>query len=80
MKRLTEYTVFSGLVMAWRLAAWPTTSSPDLRNPTTEGVVLRPSWLGITVGFPPSITAMQEFVVPRSIPITLPIYSLLIFN
>src|SRR5450755_2544792 len=37
---------------------------------TIEGVVRAPSALGITTGSPPSITAIQEFVVPRSIPIT----------
>jgi hypothetical protein len=36
---------------------------------TTEGVVLLPSLFTITVGFPPSMTATTEFVVPRSIPI-----------
>src|SRR6267378_2081254 len=38
---------------------------------TTEGVVRAPSWLGITTGSPPCITATTEFVVPRSIPIIL---------
>ena len=38
-----------------------------------EGVVLAPSEFSITRGVLPSITATQEFVVPRSIPITLPI-------
>ena len=37
-------------------------------NATTDGVVLPPSLLGITVLSPPSITAMHEFVVPKSIP------------
>jgi len=36
-------------------------------------VVLAPSWFAITVGFPPSITATQLFVVPKSIPMILPI-------
>src|SRR5215471_6830904 len=58
--------------MAWRFATWPTTRSPDLVNPTTDGVVRPPSSLAITTGWPPSITATTEFVVPRSIPITLP--------
>ena len=39
---------------------------------TIDGVVLAPSWLAITVGFPPSITATQLFVVPKSIPIIFP--------
>src|SRR5215475_3572215 len=60
--------VFSGLSTAWRLANWPTRRSPVLANPTTEGVKRLPSLLVITVGFPPSITATTEFVVPRSIP------------
>ena len=61
-------TVLSGLVMAWRFATWPTILSPVLENATTDGVVLAPSGLGITVGSPPSYTATHEFVVPRSIP------------
>ena len=40
-----------------------------------EGVVRLPSLLGMTTGSPPSITATHEFVVPRSIPITLPMTS-----
>src|SRR5580658_4127202 len=61
--------VLAGLVMAWRLATWPTRRSPLLVNPTTEGVVRPPSSLAITLGSPPSMTATTEFVVPRSIPI-----------
>jgi hypothetical protein len=38
-----------------------------------DGVVLTPSALAITVGLPPSITATQLLVVPKSIPIILPI-------
>src|SRR5256885_16827473 len=72
MKRLIENTVFSGLVTACRLATWPTRRSASLVNATTDGVVRAPSWLTMTVGSPPSITATTEFVVPRSIPITLP--------
>ena len=34
----------------------------------TDGVVRPPSAFSITVGSPPSSTAMHEFVVPRSIP------------
>jgi len=41
-----------------------------LVNATTDGVVLAPSEFSITFAYPPSITATQEFVVPRSIPIT----------
>ena len=59
--------------MAWRLATWPTSRSPVLVNATTDGMVRPPSALGMTVGSPPSITATTEFVVPRSIPMILPI-------
>jgi len=71
INRLIEYTVLAELVTAWRLAACPTNRSPPLVKATIEGVVLIPSALGITMGSPPSITAMQEFVVPKSIPNTL---------
>src|SRR5437870_5742890 len=60
--------VLSGLRTVWRLASWPTRRSPVLVNATTEGVRRLPSLFIITVGFPPSITATTEFVVPRSIP------------
>src|SRR5438876_6450464 len=70
MNRLIENTVFSGFVIACRLATWPTRISPSFVNPTTEGVRRLPSWFAITVGLPPSTTATTEFVVPRSMPIT----------
>ena len=74
MKRLIEKIVFSGFVMACRLATCPTSLSPLLVNATTDGVVRLPSWLAITVGCPPSITATTEFVVPKSIPIIFPMF------
>ena len=49
--------MFSGLVIAWRLATWPTSRSPLLVNATTDGVVRPPSSFGMTLGSPPSITA-----------------------
>ena len=67
----------SGLVMAWRLATSPTSTSPDLENPTTEGVVRDPSALAMTAGSPPSRTATTELVVPRSIPTAFAMKSLL---
>src|SRR5512132_1144806 len=70
MNRLMENTVFSGFVMAWRFATWPTRISPSFVNPTTDGVSRLPSWFAITVGLPPSTTETTEFVVPRSMPIT----------
>src|SRR4051795_12432941 len=57
--------------MAWRLATSPTSTSPVLENPTTEGVVRPPSALGMTVGSPASSTETTELVVPRSIPTAL---------
>src|SRR6266699_2328834 len=57
-----------GGVCAWRLASWPPRCSPVLVNPATDGVKRLPSLLIITVGFPPSMTATTEFVVPRSMP------------
>ena len=71
MKRLIEKIVLVGFVTAWRLAIWPTRRSPSFEKPTTDGVVRPPSAFGITTGSPPSITATTEFVVPRSMPITL---------
>ena len=70
MKRLMEYTVLRGFVTAWRLAASPTTRSPVLVKATTDGVVRLPSEFSSTIGSPPSMAAMQEFVVPKSIPNT----------
>src|SRR3954447_15959627 len=69
MKRLIEKTVLVGLLTAWRLATVPTRRSPLCVKATTDGVVRPPSLFSMTVGFPPSSTAMHEFVVPRSIPI-----------
>src|SRR5215469_6796280 len=71
MKRLIEYTVFSGLVTACRLATCPTNRSPVRVMATTDGVVREPSWLGMTTGSPPCMTATTELVVPRSIPMIL---------
>src|SRR5437660_12827673 len=68
--------VFLELVTAWRLAASPTKRSPVLVKATTEGVTRRPSEFSRTSGSPPSITAMHELVVPKSIPITFAINSL----
>src|SRR5437868_7921129 len=65
--------VFSGVVIACRLATCPTKRSPVFVNATTDGVVRLPSSLGMTLGSPPSITATTELVVPRSMPIILAI-------
>src|SRR3954452_12369117 len=71
IRRLIAKNVFSGLVTAWRFAAWPTRRSPDSVKATIDGVVRIPSLFSITLALLPSITATQEFVVPRSLPITL---------
>src|ERR1700704_984119 len=55
--------------MLCRLAGCPTRTSPLSVNATTEGVVRAPSAFSMTLDLLPSITATQEFVVPRSIPI-----------
>ena len=68
MNRLIEKIVFSGFVTDWRLAGAPTSRWPSFANATTDGVVRPPSAFGMTVGSPPSSTATQEFVVPRSMP------------
>jgi hypothetical protein len=44
--------------------------SPVFVNATTDGVTRLPSEFSNTEGSPPSMTAMQELVVPRSMPIT----------
>src|SRR3984957_18735985 len=63
--------VFSGLVTAWRFAGCPTRTSPSLPKATIDGVVRAPSAFSMTFVCVPSITATQELVVPRSMPITL---------
>ena len=68
MKRFTEKIVLVAFVTACRFAACPTTRSPVLVNATMEGVVRAPSEFSRTTGSPPSMTDMQEFVVPRSMP------------
>src|SRR5271156_2498733 len=76
MKRLTEKTVFLELVIAWRLAAWPTRRSPLLVKATIDGVVRAPSEFSRTTGSPFSMMAMQELVVPKSMPRIFAIYPL----
>src|SRR3546814_13696968 len=67
MWRFTERIVRSGLVIAWRLATSPMSTSPPLEKATTEGVVRDPSLLGMPTGSPASRTETPEFVVPGSI-------------
>src|SRR5205807_9498151 len=62
------------------LATVPTSRSPPCVNATTDGVVRPPSAFSITLGSPPSSTAMHELVVPRSIPIVFAILLLLLYG
>ncbi len=78
MNRLIEKIVFWGFVTCWRFAGAPTSRWPSRPNATTDGVVRPPSALGMTVGSDPSSTAMQELVVPRSIPMVLAMCSWLL--
>src|SRR3954470_10193251 len=80
IRRLIAKKVRSGLVTAWRLAGWPTRRSPSSVKATIDGVVRAPSAFSMTLGCVPSITATQELVVPRSIPITLPMAGSLTFK
>jgi hypothetical protein len=73
MKRLIDPMVLVGFVTACLFAGSPTLISPPSTNAMIDGVVLFPSELGITTASFPSITETQEFVVPKSIPIILPI-------
>ena len=77
----TDNRVLSEFVTACLLAVTPIRRSPpSLAKATTEGVVLAPSAFAITTASPFSIVATQLFVVPRSIPITLLIFSLPFFK
>ena len=73
IKRLIANKVFLGLVTAWRFADWPTNTSSSLVKATMDGVVRSPSLFSIMRGLPSSNTETQELVVPKSIPIILPI-------
>ena len=70
--------VLAGFVTAWRLASWPTSRSPVFVKATTDGTVRPPSAEAMTVGSPPSITATTLFVVPRSMPMILAMWSCLL--
>src|SRR5688572_20737933 len=73
MRRLAEKTVFSGFVIACRRAICPTRTSPLSSKATTDGVRRLPSSLVMTLGSLPSMMATTELVVPRSMPMILPI-------
>ena len=71
IRRFTAKIVLPGFVTACRLATWPTSFSPCSVNATIDGVVRAPSEFAMTCGASPSMIATHEFVVPRSMPITL---------
>src|ERR1700750_3368385 len=73
IRRLMAKKVCSGLVTPWRLAGCPMSRSPSGVKATIEGVVRAPSAFSMTLGAEPSMTATQELVVPRSMPIPLAI-------
>src|SRR6202521_4282704 len=64
--------------MLWRLAGWPTRTWPSSVKATIDGVVRPPSAFSITRALFPSITATQELVVPRSMPIAFAMIRLLV--
>jgi hypothetical protein len=66
------------LVTACRFATVPTSRSPVLLTATTDGVIRPPSAFAMTTGSPASITATTLFVVPRSMPITFAMASVLL--
>src|ERR1700761_2903532 len=68
MNRLAEEIVPFGFRIACRRAICPTRRSPCGVKATTEGVVRDPSAFGITVGWPSTVAAITELVVPRSMP------------
>src|SRR3989304_4323164 len=55
----------------------PTGICPSFVNATTDGNIfppyVEPSALGMILGVPPSMYAASEFVVPRSMPMILPL-------
>src|SRR3954471_818317 len=75
ISRLIAENLSPGLATPCRFAPGPTSRSPESVNATIEGVVRPPSAFSMTFAFLPSITATHEFVVPRSMPITLLMYT-----
>src|SRR5437867_8610717 len=75
--RFAAITVPSGLVTICLLAGSPTSNWPSFINATYDGKAFPPidvpSAACIIVGFPPIMTEAAELLVPRSIPIILPI-------
>ena len=69
MMRLTLKSVRLVFCAAWRLAESPT-RRPSSVKATQDGVVLSPSELARTCASPSFHTETQEYVVPRSMPMT----------
>ena len=80
IRRLTAYSVFLGLVTDWRLADAPTNTSPSSWYAMMDGVVRAPSAFSMTLATLPSMMATQLLVVPRSMPMILPMVKLLLIN
>src|SRR5437588_12553361 len=68
ISRLIAKNVFSGLVTAWRFAAWPTRRSPDSVNATIEGVVRAPAVFSRTLALGRDITATPVLEDARTLP------------
>src|ERR1700759_4930053 len=64
--------------MLWRLAGWPTRTWPSSVKATIDGGVRPPSAFSITLALFLSITATEELVVPRSMPIAFAMIRLLV--
>ena len=77
MSLLAAKIVSPAFVTACLFAGCPTNFSSFSKKATTEGVVLAPSVFSKTLACEPSIMATHEFVVPKSIPITLLINKIL---
>ena len=71
MRRFASYTVRVGLVVAWFLAASPMRRSVSV-NATQEGVMRLPWSFAMISTRPFLYTPTQLYVVPRSMPITVP--------
>ncbi|MNK63015.1 hypothetical protein D3C87_822160 [compost metagenome] len=80
IRRLIAYSVFLGLVTAWRLAEAPTKTSPSSWYATIDGVVRAPSEFSITRVVLPSMIDTHELVVPRSMPMIFAMFLLLKFG
>ena len=71
ISRLTSMTVFSGSLTRLFWAGAPTMTWPSGSSPTTDGTVVVPRALSMMRTSLPSQMDTAEYVVPRSIPITL---------